>query len=267
MNEFAKHMIKTGRITKIVEEAPNIKTFELSIAMHAEPGQFVMAFLPQVGERPFALTQAGKKIAITVKKRGSFTEKLFSLKEGSFLGIRGPYGKGFSLQNVGKACLVAAGIGIAALIRLAEELAKEGASVTLVFACKSANEIIFKERLEKVASLHIATEDGSAGFKGDCIELLEKVLKKQSYDKLYCCGPEAMMVSVLKLCEKYEIDAEFAVERYMKCAVGLCGHCCLDEWLVCTDGPVFSKEQLLASKEFGRIYYSKSGKRMRFGGD
>ncbi len=262
MNEFAKHKIKEARILKIEQETPTVKTFELGVSLDAVPGQFVMVWLPRVAEKPFTLIKTGNTIAITVKKRGGFTEKLFQLKEGSYLGIRGPYGKGFTWNGVKKACIVAGGIGTAALLRLVEELAKNKASVDFVADFKTKSEILFKERIEKVANLHIITEDGSFGTKGFCPDFLMGFLKKNEYDKLYCCGPELMMVKVLELCKKFDLKAEFAVERYMKCAVGLCGQCCLDEWLVCRDGPVLSSEQLLKSKEFGKFYYLKSGKKV-----
>lgn len=262
MNEFERSRVREARILKIEQETPTVKTFELGVSLDAVPGQFVMVWLPRVAEKPFTLIKTGNTIAIAVKKRGGFTEKLFQLNEGSYLGIRGPYGKGFSWGGVKKVCVVAGGIGIAALVRLAEELAKSEVSVDFIAGFRTKSEVLFKERIENVANLHIITEDGSFGTKGICSDVLMDFLKKNEYDKLYCCGPELMMVKVLKLCKKFNLKAEFAVERYMKCAVGLCGQCCLDEWLVCRDGPVFSSEQLLKSKEFGKFYYTKSGKKV-----
>ena len=262
MDKFAKHKIREARILKIKQEARAVKTFELGVSLDAVPGQFVMVWLPRVAEKPFTLIKTGNTIAIAVKKRGSFTEKLFQLKEGSYLGIRGPYGKGFSWDGVKKACIVAGGIGVAAVVLLAEELAKNKVSVDFIAGFRTESEILFKERIEKIANLHIITEDGSFGTKGICSDVLADFLKKNECDKLYCCGPELMMVKVLELCKKFNLKAEFAVERHMKCAVGLCGQCCLDEWLVCRDGPVFSSEQLLKSKEFGKFYYTKSGKKV-----
>lgn len=262
MNEFEKHKIKEARVLSIKQETPRVKTFELDVPLEAVPGQFVMVWLPRVAEKPFTLIKTGNTIAIAVKKRGNFTEKLFQLNEGSYLGIRGPYGKGFTWGGVKRACIVAGGIGIAALVRLAEELAKNKVKVDFVAGFNSKEDILFKERIERIADLHIATEDGSLGSKGLVHEILPEFLQNNNYDKLYCCGPEIMMVKVLELCKKFDLKAEFAVERYMKCAVGLCGQCCLDNWLVCKDGPIFNSEQLLNSKEFGKFYYTKSGKRV-----
>lgn len=262
MNEFEKHKIKEARVLKIREEARNVKTFELDVQLDAVPGQFIMLWLPRVAEKPFSLTKAGNTIEVAVKKRGSFTEKLFQLSEGSYLGVRGPYGKGFSWFGVKKACIVSGGIGIAALMLLAEELAKNKVKIDFIAGFNSKEDILFKERIKRTANLYITTDDGSFGAKGLAHEILPDFLQNNSYDKLYCCGPERMMVKVLELCKKFDLKAEFAVERYMKCAVGLCGHCCLDEWLVCRDGPVFSSEQLMESKEFGKFCYTKSGKRI-----
>ncbi|MCX6802862.1 MAG: dihydroorotate dehydrogenase electron transfer subunit [Candidatus Diapherotrites archaeon] len=248
-------------IKKIVSETPSIKTFYLDSEISSSPGQFVMVWIPGFDEKPFALTKNGKEIAITAKKRGAFTEKLFSLKEGSLLGIRGPYGKGFEFKGAKKACIVAGGIGMAAVILLAEEMAKKKIKIDFVQACRCKEEVLFEKRIGKIAKLHVATDDGSCGVKGNACTVLEKLLKEKKFDCVYCCGPEPMMVSVLALCNKFKAPAQFAVERYMKCAHGICGNCSLDEHLCCKDGPVFAREQLGKSKEFGKTHYEKSGKK------
>jgi len=254
------------RIKRIVNEAPNVKTFYLPVQLEFSPGKFVMLWVPGFDEKPFALTVCNKReVAITVKGRGPFTKKLFSLKEGALLGLRGPYGHGFSLEGVKRACIVAGGVGIAAVVLLAEELARRKARVDFVHGCKSKEDVLFKKRLFRIARLHIATEDGSCGEKGYCTGILERLLKKKKYDMLYCCGPEVMMKFVLQLCNKYNVPAEFAVERYMKCGQGVCGQCSLDEFLCCTDGPVFSREKLNKSKEFGKVCYEKTGKKSKLG--
>ncbi|MEM0359986.1 MAG: dihydroorotate dehydrogenase electron transfer subunit [Candidatus Diapherotrites archaeon] len=249
------------KIKKIVQETPSIKTFYLSASIDSLPGQFVMVWIPAFDEKPFALTKAGKGIAITAKKRGPFTEKLFSLKEGDLLGIRGPYGKGFDFCKSKRVCIVGGGIGVAAVILLAEELSKKKTKIDFVQGSKCEEEVLFKKRISKIAELHVATEDGSCGAKGSACIMLEKLLKEKKFDCVYCCGPEQMMVSVLALCNKFKVPAQFAVERYMKCAHGICGNCSLDEHLCCTDGPVFTKEQLNKSKEFGKVHYEKTGKK------
>ncbi len=250
-------------IKKAEEECSGVKTFLIDAEVDISPGQFVMVWIPGYDEKPFAVTSTKKGIAITVKKYGEFTEKLFSLKKGDLLGVRGPYGKGFSFGNVKKACIVSGGIGIAALIRLAEWLHAAGSQVDFACGFKCSEEILFKKRLEKISKMHIATDDGSCGIKGYCTQLLENLLAKKKYDMLYCCGPEGMMKAVLRLCNKHNVQAQFAVERYMKCGIGICGHCALDDKLCCVDGPVFSREQLNKFREFGKVWHEKTGKKAK----
>jgi len=247
-------------IKKIISDCGNVKSFELETKMDCEPGQFVMLWIPGFDEKPFALTKTNPA-TITARTRGVFTQKLFEMRGGEKLGLRGPYGKGFSLDGIKRACIVSGGIGSAAVLRLAEELKKKGTEIDFVFGCRNKEELLFKERIESVAELHVATEDGSCGTKGYCTGILEKLLSEKKHDLVYCCGPEKMMLAVLGLCNKFDAKAEFALERYIKCAQGICGQCSIDTHLCCKDGPVFSREQLNESEEFGKVHYLKDGKK------
>jgi len=254
---------KSFPIKRIFDQGKDVKSFELNAQIGICPGQFVMVWIPGYDEKPYALTDCGKTVEITVKKRGKFTEKLFALKKGDVLGIRGPYGHGFSADGVKKACIVAGGIGSAALILLAEELSVRGAKIDFVYGCRCKEDVLFEDRINKTGTHHIATEDGSCGVKGYCTAILDDLLSKNKYDMLYCCGPEVMMKAVLNTCNKFDVPAQFAVERYMKCGIGICGHCSLDDSLCCVDGPVFSREKLSKSKEFGAVWHEKTGKKSK----
>ncbi|MBW2985010.1 dihydroorotate dehydrogenase electron transfer subunit, partial [Candidatus Woesearchaeota archaeon] len=105
-----KDFPKTVKITKVVKENYKVKTFYLDINLKAKPGQFVMAWIPGVDEKPFTLSSIAP-VAITVEEKGKFTSRMFKLKEGDSVGIRGPYGHGFSAKP--NACIVAGGMGIA----------------------------------------------------------------------------------------------------------------------------------------------------------
>ena len=250
-------------IKKIVDEGKDTKTFTIDAQIHIGPGQFVMAWIPGYDEKPFALTKAGKNLAMTIRQYGPYTEKLFKLKPGDLLGLRGPYGHGFGTRDVTKAIVVSGGVGIAALMLLIEELAAQGAKVDVVHGCRDKDGVMFRKRIEKIADFHVATEDGSCGTNGYCTGIVENLLKKNKYDMLYCCGPEMMMKFVLGIANKFDVPAQFAVERYMKCGIGVCGHCALDDNLCCVDGPVFSREKLNKSREFGKIWHEKTGKKAK----
>ncbi|MCD6478382.1 MAG: dihydroorotate dehydrogenase electron transfer subunit [Candidatus Diapherotrites archaeon] len=248
-SRFERNRFVGAKIINVQSYGADIKIFEFECKLKAKPGQFIMLWLPGIGERPFSPTKTNP-LELAVKKRGLFTKKMFELKVGDCVGIRGPYGKGFKYENVKHACLVAGGIGIAALVRLAETLSNNGAMVDFVYGVRKRDQLVFLERIEKVAELFVSTEDGSFGKKGTCIELLKRLLASKRYDCIYCCGPEPMMVQVLALCKHYNIKSQFSLERRMKCAVGICGHCALGSKLVCKDGPVFSGKTLASIREF-----------------
>lgn len=249
-NKFERHKFAGAKLVSVQGYGQEIKIFELDLELEAEPGQFIMLWLPGIGERPFCPTRTSP-LELAVKKRGLFTKKIFELKPGSFVGVRGPYGRGFRYKDVKRACLVAGGIGVAALIRLAEVLSQNRAKLDFVYGAKNIEQLIFLDRIEMIAKPFISTDDGSFGESGSCVQVLEDLLEDKRYDCVYCCGPEPMMAKVLLLCKKYNIESQFALERKIKCGIGLCGHCDFAGRLLCKDGPVFSGKTLAKIKEFG----------------
>ncbi len=249
-------------IKKIVQETPSIKTFYLDYAMQAAPGQFAMVWLPGIDEKPFTLTAAGKECAVTVQQKGKFTEKLFELKEGDKLGIRGPYGKGFDIKGAKKACIVAGGCGAAPILLLAEELQKKKIKTTIINGAKTGKECLFNKRLGKLsANFYITTDDGSLGEKGFVTAPLQRLLAKEKFDMVFGCGPEVMLKKVFELCEKHKVQCQLNLERFMRCGgMGLCGSCAIGKFLVCKDGPVFNSAQLRQMPEFGASALLKCGK-------
>jgi len=249
----------------IVQETPAIKTFYLKTDLPIVPGEFVMVWLPGIDEKPFAVSYLEKNLlGITIRKVGPFTEKLFTLKKGSMLGIRGPYGNGFSTEKVKNAIVVGGGCGSASIALLVDELSKLNVKVDLILAARTKKEILFEKRFSKMKNVkvHICTDDGSAGTKGFPISIVAQLAKSKKYDRLYSCGPEIMMLKLLEICNSQKLDCEMSLERYMKCGFGICGQCAIDGWLVCRDGPVFSRAQLNKMHEFGKFARNKTGKRV-----
>jgi dihydroorotate dehydrogenase electron transfer subunit len=105
------------------------------------------------------------------------------------------------------------------------------------------------------------TDDGSHGFCGFATELAEKLLKENKYDLVVACGPEIMMKKLSLITEEHQIPSQFSLERYMKCALGICGQCCVDDvgWRICVEGPVFWADQLKLISEFGEYHRDASG--------
>lgn len=252
MTEFVE-LPEMARITRIVDENPYVKTFFLDKRIDAKPGQFVMAWIPGVDEKPFSLSRIGKETAITVEEKGKFTRMLFRMKEGDRIGIRGPYGNGFTAKA--NACVVAGGLGLAPLSPLIERLKNP----FVIQGARSKDRIIFSGRIR---GAKIATDDGSLGTRGFVTDILESALKKRKFAVVYTCGPEIMMKRVFEICERYGVECEASLERYMKCGFGVCGQCNADGLRVCKDGPVFSSAHLRKVNDFGAFARLKSGEKV-----
>ena len=252
MTEAATPVIVT--LTKVIDESPSIKTFVFDKVFDIRPGQFCMVWSPGVDEIPMAFSAAN---SITVMKVGDATASLFELKAGDKIGIRGPFGNGFHPE--GKTLAIAGGIGVTPLFTLAAT----GEVDTFILGARTKTELIFTEELEKVTDLKIATDDGTFGYHGFVTGIMDE-LDISEYDSICVCGPEMMMKGILdRLAAKGLAGrGQFSMHRYMKCAIGVCGSCCMDPngYRVCKDGPVFSGEILLTG-ELGQHHRGPSGRR------
>ena len=127
---------------------------------------------------------------------------------------------------------------------------------------KTKDEVFFEEiakKLKRDVTIIPVTEDGSYGENGYVTDVLEKLLEENTYDAIYTCGPELMMYKVVKLANEKGIFVQASLERMMKCGVGICGSCCVNEDLVCRDGTVFDGQHLAKKSEFGHFERTKSG--------
>jgi 2-polyprenylphenol hydroxylase and related flavodoxin oxidoreductases len=229
-----------------------------------QPGNFSMVWIRGVDEIPLGCAY---KNGVTFQKVGPATNALFDLKVGDSVGLRGPLGNPFTLSEKGEKCLIiSGGIGAAPLAPLAEKANEIGSEVTIILGARSEADLIFEERFGKVGTVMLTTDDGTKGRKGFVTDILAE-LDLTVFSKIYVCGPEMMMKFVMKiLIEKNALDkAEFSMERYFKCGIGVCGACCIDELgvRVCKDGPVF-KAETLANSEFGKYHRDASGKRIQY---
>jgi dihydroorotate dehydrogenase electron transfer subunit len=242
---------RTATVSGVEEDNYRVKTLLLDADIDAKPGQFVMVWVPGVGERPFSLG-GSKPLMLTVAKVGAVSEALHKLKAGDLVSFRGPHGNGFALGREKRILLVGGGYGIVPLHFLAAEAKKKKKEVTVVLAARNANELAGKKRLAELGvKIVVATDDGSEGFKGNAVEAA-KSLGLNNFDAVFSCGPEKMMYHLAIACRETKVPCQLSLERYMKCGLGLCGSCALDEILVCRDGPVFEGEKALGLAEFGK---------------
>ncbi len=217
----------------------------LDSQMEAQPGQFVMAWLPGVGEKPFSIAGVNP-LRLTVVNVGAFSQALHMLNVGDRLWIRGPLGHGFQVEPNKNAVLVGGGYGAAPLLYLARKLIEKNTAVTAWLGARSKGEIILVDELTQAGvKVKISTEDGSQGLQGLVTDGLRNTLKEEKVDLVYACGPARMLQAVAAICKDSGVSCQLSWEAMMRCGMGLCGSCELEEeygepsgWLVCMDGPV-----------------------------
>jgi dihydroorotate dehydrogenase electron transfer subunit len=253
------NQLRTTQVLAVKTDSPTVKTltFKDIGCARAQPGQFVMLWIPGVDEIPLSILDAEEDLVSTaIKKAGEATEALHKMKVGDHIGVRGPFGNSFTLVG-GKILMVGGGTGTVPMLFLAKKLALTPASVVVVLGAKTGNELLFRKQFEEILGkkkgrLVISTEDGSCGITGLCTTPVEKILTTERFDMIYACGPEQMMLKVFETAEKRRTNLEASLERLMRCAIGLCGSCTIGRYRVCTDGPVFSLKQLReVENEFG----------------
>ncbi len=227
------------RIAQVRVENQSVRSFVLEGEMEATPGQFIMAWLPGIDEKPFSLSCAAP-ITITVARVGPFTTALHSLAPGDRIWLRGPLGNGFSLCT-GPLLLIAGGYGAAPLLFLAQVARNAGHAVHVSLGARTSAALFFQERFAAFGcAVHIATDDGSLGKQGTAVEQAAELLTKERVGALYACGPRPMLGAVRNLAYTHRLPCQLSYEAYMRCGIGVCGSCAVDGRLVCRDGPVFS---------------------------
>jgi len=233
------------------------------VAIEAHPGQFLMVKVSDdhpypLLRRPLSIHGRDKKILeIFFKVAGTGTALLAQKKVGESLDILGPLGKGFRLDESlkgKKLFAVGGGRGIAPLYFLAQELRSLGASTKIFYGGQTYEHLPLRGEFEKGGiNTAYSTDDGSFGFKGFVTGLLEAELRKMVPDKIYACGPEAMLEKIAQISKKRNIPAEFSLESLMGCGFGACWGCVKrikkgekEGWLkVCEEGPVFSADEII----------------------
>ena len=249
-------------IERVVDETPTVRTlyFHAPVLANVFPGQFAMVWIPGVNELPMSvmISESDVKAGFTVRKRGESSTALYNLQVGQQIGVRGPYGNSFDIKD-GKILLIGGGTGLVPLIRLIK-FSKTTNKITLLMGSQTKEEVFFED-IKNIFDVDIipVTEDGSYGEKGYVTDVLEKLLEENIYDAIYTCGPELMMYKVVKLANEKGIFVQASLERMMKCGVGICGSCCVNEDLVCRDGTVFNGQHLAKNDEFGHLQRTKSG--------
>ena len=251
----------TNKVKKIVIENYRVKSIEIDHDMtKALPGQFLMVWIPGVGERPISI---GNNIPLTISVAdvGTVSSEICKLKVGDKISYRGPFGKPFSMLDEAKQILVVGGgYGVVPLYFLAKAARESEIATIAVVGGKNEKDLIYQKHLFAVCKeVFIATDDGSKGRKGNVMTEVSELLQKKKFDCVYACGPEKMMYAIAQACRTANVPCQVSLERYMKCGTGVCGSCAINEKFVCIDGPVFSAEEAFALAEFGKKQRDATG--------
>lgn len=265
---MSEKSVKTHIISEIREHSETIRSFSL-MPLAAEdrlhnvnPGTFVLFWLPGVDEKPFAPSALrGDGLEITVKAVGPFTKKMMKLKKGERIGLRGPFGNGFTLRN--NALLIGGGIGIAPLLLLADELKACRYDFKWVIGVKTKTELPFASELIGSDDCMIFSEDGTTGSRGLATDCLEELIRLRKPEMIFGAGPEGMLLRIYESSRTSGTAVQLSFERYMKCAVGICGQCCLDGSGIrlCVEGPVLDAGMIAQVTEWGLPKRGPSGRR------
>lgn len=255
-------LINTYPIKHIIEHKDGLKSFYFDKPFDAKPGQFINLWIPEVDEKPFSISDLTNDLMeISVKAIGPFTHELMKKMPGEYLGVRGPFGNGFSLND--NCIVIGGGIGIAPLRFLVKALDKSKKRFVTLLGALNQKEIIFKDEFEKITPCYFTTDDGSFGKRGLVTDDLENIIKKEKIEYIYAAGPEQMYLPIIKIAGRLNIPFQITFERYMKCGIGICGQCVMDGSGVrlCVEGPVLTQKEVQDITEIGLPHRDACGRR------
>ncbi|MBU1354975.1 MAG: FAD/NAD(P)-binding protein [Candidatus Edwardsbacteria bacterium] len=268
-----------SEITDIKQETPDTRTYDVRIKKKDEaklfisrPGQFVEASVFGAGEAPFGLTTSPQEpgvMTFTVRACGRVTNALNEMKVGDEIGIKGPLGNSFldKIDSKGKDVLViGGGIGLPPLRSMIDHIFNHRSDYrdfTILYGARTPADRVYKYQLSEwekktdlklIQTVDVADKEWT-GNVGVVTTLFPKLKLDIPNTVVYTCGPPIMIkfviIELLKLGlpEKQIVST---LERYMKCGVGKCGHCCIGNKYVCTEGPVFNYTEIkgLAEEAF-----------------
>jgi NAD(P)H-flavin reductase len=267
---------RIARVLRRRRDGPQTWTLEMEAENAAAaaafvPGQFNMLTAFGIGEVPISMSgdpARPGRLVHTIRAVGPVSSALAALAPGQPLGLRGPFGGGWPVDEMaGRAVvIVAGGLGLAplrpALYRLLAQRPRYG-QIVLLYGTRSPNEILFRRELERWRrrfdiDIEVTVDHAGADWHGH-VGVVTTLIPRAGFDPLHAvalvCGPEIMMrfaIAALRDAGLADEAIYLSMERNMKCAVGFCGHCQFGPVFICRDGPVFRYDRvkgMLAMKE------------------
>ena len=259
-----------AEILERIQESPGLFTLRLKFTdpkiqdqFQFEPGQFNMLYLYGVGEVAISIVSDPKDPCIldhTIRSIGRVTQGIANLKAGDRIGVRGPYGRGWPMQQAEQrdVVVVTGGLGCAPVVSVINYIAhrrERFGHLNIVQGVKHSDDFIWRERFDEWRELPdstvlLAADQGSALWPwhiGRVTDLFDNLNFDPERVSVMMCGPEGMMHVVIKHMLGAGVGPRqlwLSMERNMQCAVGHCGHCQYGSQFICKDGPVFCYEQI-----------------------
>jgi len=251
------------RVQRVRRETHDTFTLELEPANGADgfpfaAGQFNMLYAFGIGEAPLSISGDPAKpqtLVHTVRAVGAVTQAICRLKRGDVLGVRGPFGNHWPMEEaVGSdVVIVAGGIGLAplrpALYYLLSNREKYG-RIAVIYGARTLEDLLYKPELEQWRSqfdldVDVTVDTAPASYRGN-VGVVTTLIPRARFDPFHAvalvCGPEVMMRFTVRELESRGVDPEnifISLERNMRCGIGFCGHCQFGSAFICKDGPVF----------------------------
>lgn len=254
------------KVLEVITETPTIKTLKLKPKeeLSFATGQFIELTIPGVGEAPFTPSSRpsiSDLIEVTIMRVGKVTDAIHKLKKGDTVGLRGPFGTGYPLEEFkGKEVLVVGGgCGFAPLRSLMYEFFdKSGEFKALYFrgGCKTPQDFLYRKEIESWAKrgdldVMLTVDEGDGDWKGRTgvvTTILDGIKMDTSKGIAVVCGPPIMMKfttqKLLELGFKNK-NIYLSMEKNMSCGLGKCGHCRIGTYYACKDGPVFRFDKIM----------------------
>lgn len=223
-----------------------------------KPGQFNMLYMYGIGEVPISISgdpNEDTKIVHTIRAYGMVTNKMMALKQGDNVGVRGPFGKHWPIEDLaGHDIVIAAGgIGLAplrpVLYHILSHRGKYG-KVTLLYGERTPGDLLYRRQIEQWRGrfdleILVTVDSAREGWRGN-VGVVTTLIPRAQFDPsstfAMICGPGVMMYYTIRELEQRglgENQIYISMERNMKCGVGFCGHCQMGPSFVCKDGPVY----------------------------
>lgn len=247
-------------VRSVKDELQHTFTLELDAppGFSFAPGQFTMLYAFGVGEVPISLSGDPEDgvIVQTIRRVGAVTDALGTLQPGDQVGLRGPFGTTWPLDEAegGDLVIVAGGIGLAPLrpaIYHALKHRDRYRRLVLLYGARSPSELLFVDEIQEWrgrldADVRVTVDSGDPGWFGS-VGVVTELVTSAPFDPArsvaFVCGPEIMMRFTRQTLEEQGVPSDrtfVSMERNMKCGIGLCGHCQFGPLFVCKDGPIYS---------------------------